>query len=482
MKERNMRSRIWIIVIVVLAALGTGGFLFVRSKNQASQQTNYQTATVQNGSIKQEVSSSGSVRSNKSAQVDWQTSGQVGTLDVQVGQSVQAGQKLAELDNNTVSSSVLNAQQTLLDAQNNLQTLQNSTLTISQAQQALANAQDAYNKAQASLSALRRKTNADATTIKQYQADLELARLQLQKMEEKYGKLDKIKPTNRVKANKVLAMTQAEQKVQTAERNLNWAEGHATSTELAVAQGNLAVAKSQLDDAQRTYDQVKNGIQPDKIAAAQAAVEAAQATVNEINLTAPISGTVTEVETLPGSVVTAGTVGARIDDLSSMYVDVVVSEVDVNKIKSGQPVELTFTAVPNKTYSGKVTLVGDVGTSTSGVVNFPVTVQITDADSQVKPGMSAIVNIIVAQDNNVLLVPNQAVQTLGGRSVVTVLYQGQLIQVPVTVGLTNNTTSEVASNQLKAGDTVVLNSTVSSSTSGSSFGGRGGAPFRRGIP
>jgi len=481
-----MRKIRWILVVVVLAAIAGGAYLYLHNKNLASQQANYQTATVTQGSIAETVSTSGSVRSANSAQVNWQTSGQVSTLDVQVGQSVKSGQELAKLDPNTVSSAVLNAQQTLVNAQNNLQNLQQSTLTTAQAEQALANAQSTLKTDQDTLSTLQKPTNADAVTIAQDQADLELAQLKLQKLQETYGKTD-INPTNKVKANKVLKITSAEQAVQTAQYKLNWAQGHATNTAIAVAQGNVAVDQSQLADAQRTYDQVKNGVQQQNIAAAQAAVDAAQATVNEINLTAPISGTVTELDTQPGTVVAAGTVGARVDNLSSLYVDVVVSEVDINKIKIGQPVQLTFTAIPNKTYNGKVTSVGTVGTSTSGVVNFPVTVQITSADAQVKPGMSAIVNIIEAQDNNVLLVPNGAVQTFGGRSTVTVLYQGQLIPVQVTVGLTNNTTSEITSSQLKAGDVIVLNSSVSGSgtTTGGNrggFGGRGGGIPFRGVP
>ena len=477
-----MRKTRWILVVVVLAAIAGGAYLYLHNKNLASQQSNYQTATVTQGSIADTVSTSGSVRSENTAEVDWQTSGQVSTMDVQVGQSVQSGQILAKLDPNTVSSSVLNAQQTLVTAQNNLQNLQQSTLTTAQAEQTLANAQSQLKTDQETLSGLQRPTNGNAITIAQYKADLELAQLKLQKLQETYGKTD-INPTNKVKANKVLKITAAEQAVKTAQYNLNWAEGHATNTSVAVAQGNVSVDQSNVADAQRTYDQVKNGVQQQNIAAAKAAVDAAQATVNEINLTAPISGTVTEVDTQPGAVVASGTVGARIDNLSSLFVDVVVSEVDINKIKVGQPVQLTFTAVSNKTYNGKVTSVGTVGTSTSGVVNFPVTVQITSADAQVKPGMSAIVNIVVAQASNVLLVPNSAIQTSAGRSTVTVLYQGQLIPVQVTVGLTNNTTSEITSSQLKAGDVVVLSSTTgtTSSSSRGGFGGGGGVRFR-GVP
>ena len=147
-----MKARTWAIVLIVLAVFG-GGYLYLRAQStaQASQQTNYQTATVSTGSISQSVSSTGNVRSSQSAEVDWQTSGQVSSFDLQVGQSVQAGKVLAKLDFNTVSASVLNAQQTLLDAEKNLETMQQSTLTISQAEQALANAQDSYKKAQDAL-------------------------------------------------------------------------------------------------------------------------------------------------------------------------------------------------------------------------------------------------------------------------------------------------------------------------------------------
>ena len=98
---------------------------------------------------------------------------------------------------------------------------------------------------------------------------------------------------------------------------------------------------------------------------------------------------------------------------------------------------------------------GTIGTSSQGVVNFPVTVQLTGADAQVKPGMSAAVSIDVAKDSNVLLVPNQAVRSLGTQHTVTVLYQGQLIPVSVTVGISNDTMTEITGGQLKEGDAVV---------------------------
>jgi HlyD family secretion protein len=473
-----MKKRVWISLVVVVAVIAGAGFYYTRGQGQSGQQTNYQTTTVKLGSITQSVSSSGSVRAMQSAQVDWQTSGQVSKVDVQVGQQVQAGQELEALDPTSVSPSVLNAQQTLVDAKNSLQSLQTSTLTTTQAEQALANAQANYTTAQNALSALQVPTNANNTTIKQDQANLLLAQQQLQKMESKYGTLTRLQPTNKTKANKVLRLATAQTAVDNAQKTLDWAQGNPSTNDIAVAQANLAVAQSQLADAQQQYDQVKNGVTPDSLAAAQAAVDAAQATVNEIRLTAPISGTVTSVGNMPGDLVSAGTTGIEIDNVSSQFVDVVVSEIDINKIQVGQAVQLTFDAIPNKTYHGKVTTVGRVGTSSQGVVNFPVTVQLTDADAQVKPGMSAAVSIAVATDNNVLLVPNQAVRSLGSQHTVTVLYQGQLIPVQVTVGISNDTTTEITGGQLKEGDTIVLNPSATS-TGGTSGGGGGGGriPF-----
>jgi multidrug efflux pump subunit AcrA (membrane-fusion protein) len=97
--------------------------------------------------------------------------------------------------------------------------------------------------------------------------------------------------------------------------------------------------------------------------------------------------------------------------------------------------------------------------------------------------MSAAVSIDVATDKNVLLVPNQAVRSLGNQHTVTVLYQGQLIPVQVQVGISNDTTTEITGGQLKEGDTIVLNPSATSSGSSSSGGGRGGGgggiPFGR---
>jgi multidrug efflux pump subunit AcrA (membrane-fusion protein) len=81
--------------------------------------------------------------------------------------------------------------------------------------------------------------------------------------------------------------------------------------------------------------------------------------------------------------------------------------------------------------------------------------------------MTASVTIVVDQREDVLLVPNKAIRSSGGQRTVTILFEGQQISVPVTVGLTGDSMSEITSDQLREGDTVVINGSTSTTTTSS---------------
>jgi HlyD family secretion protein len=98
-----------------------------------------------------------------------------------------------------------------------------------------------------------------------------------------------------------------------------------------------------------------------------------------------------------------------------------------------------------------------VGNIVQGVVEFTVTIALNDADEAVKPGMTAAVNIVVNQLENVLLVPNRAVRVREGQRVVYVMDNGALQAVEITLGASSETVSEVIDGDLQVGDMVVLN-------------------------
>ena len=228
--------------------------------------------------------------------------------------------------------------------------------------------------------------------------------------------------------------------------------------DLDILEGKLAVAKSNLEQAQRDYDRIKStGVDPNLVAEDQANIAALQATVNMGSLTAPFSGVVTESNSLIGDLVNAGTTSFRIDDMSKLLVDVQISEVDINSIKVGQPATLTFDAVTDKSYSAKVIKVASVGNTTSGTVNFTVTLQVLNPDEQVKPGMTAAVNFTVTQLKDILTIPNRAVRTVNNQRVVYILKNGIATAVPVELGASSDTSSQVLSGDLKEGDQIILN-------------------------
>lgn len=157
-----------------------------------------------------------------------------------------------------------------------------------------------------------------------------------------------------------------------------------------------------------------------------------------------------------------------------------VSEIDVNRVKPGQKATITLDSIPEKTFTGNVLTVDKVGTISSGVTNYPVTISFDTDSSDILPNMAASANIIIETRSDVLIVPSSSIQTQNGETVARVLREGAEVDVPVETGLTSDTQTEIVSG-LTGGDEVItgiINPTVTRATSvfSGGFGGvRGGA-------
>lgn len=499
--------RKWIIAVIVVAAVAAGLYFFgpFRTQAQSASAGNLQTAPAGRGDLTATIGATGEVRANQTALLTWGTSGTVEKVNIAVGDRIAVGQVLAVLEQTSLSQAVIMAQADLVNAQKALGDLQNSQVQQARAQKAVEDAQRALEDAQdpeltqakalediataqkavdqAGNAVIYSQSTADQSLIDEAQAQVVLAKDTLDKAKERFAPYDKKPEDNLKRARLQSEMAAAQQRYDAAVRNLNALKGTASPVDQAVVQANLetakaqlleaqrnwervkdgpseadiALLKAQLEDAQREWERLKDGPDPDDLAAAEARVAAAQAAVDQARLTAPFEGTITEVVSKPGDQATPGSRGFRLDDLSRLLVDVQVSEVDINRIQPGQDVRLTFDAILNKEYHGTVSGVALVGSSNQGVVDFTVTVELTDADEAVKPGMTAAVNVVVDQLNDVLLVPNRAVRVQGGQRVVYILKNGKPESIPVTLGASSDTMSQVLESDLKAGDPIVLN-------------------------
>jgi HlyD family secretion protein len=150
-------------------------------------------------------------------------------------------------------------------------------------------------------------------------------------------------------------------------------------------------------------------------------------------------------------------------DITSMQVETQVNEMDVEKIKVGQPVAITLDAVPDATFKGKVATIGSlaqlkvskVSGKRTGVKVFDVTVDVTDADPRLRPGLSANVAILMDQLKDVTYVPVEAIFDQNGKTVAYVKHGRRARSVNVDCGLSNEKFVVVRTG-LQAGDKVYL--------------------------
>jgi HlyD family secretion protein len=450
------RKTLALLALVVVALIV---FIAIRRSNQtADLLSGYQTAVIERGTLIASVGATGNVRANQSAILTWQTSGTVASVNVSVGDKVKQGDVLASLEPSSLPQSIILAQADLVNAERTLENLLTSDTARAQAQLALVTAQQKYESAKATLnSMLSSNRGATSDDILNAQAQLTLAQNNLKQAESVYNLYKDHPDDDPQKAQAYTALYNARLAVERAQNSLNYFLLVPSGTDIEKARANLALAEAQLEDAKREWERLKDGPDPDDVLAAQARVDAARATVRMSRLEAPFDGVITVANPLPGDQVSPGTVGFRVDDLSRLLVDVQVSEVNINSVAVGQPVIVTFDAVLGREYHGKVVQVARAGTVTQGVVNFTVTVELTDADENVKPGMTAAVTIQVMQLDDVLLVPNRAVRLVEGKRYVFMVRNGQPEPVKITLGATSDFYSQVLEGDLAEGDVIILN-------------------------
>lgn len=453
---KNFFRKFWIVILLVVLAIGAVVYWQVSKKG--SESSTYQTTPVSRGNLTASVGATGTVRAVQSANLTWQTSGRVDKVNVAIGQKVTADQILATLVQTSMSQNVILAEADLVSAKKNLSDLLASKTSLALAEQTLANAKQAVSDAQDKVDSLVYHRASD-NLIQQTLANIDIAKRDVTRAEDNYKLYAKKPDGDSSKAQALLTLTNARQRLTDLTNTYNWYTGTPTDLDAEKYQANLAVAQAQMDDAQREVDRLKNGPTADDIAAAEARVAAAQSTLNLSAVSSPFAGVITQVESVSGDIITPGTMAFRVDDLSKLLVDLQISEVDINNIIVGQPVSIAFDAVQGQTYAGKVTEISQAGTSTGSGVNFTVTVEITQVDPLIKPGMTAAVSITVKQINNALLVENRAVRQVNGKRVVYVLKNNASVAVEIRLGATADALSEVLGGDLKEGDLVILNPT-----------------------
>lgn len=461
------RTRIIVGGVVLIVLVIAGMFGYQRMTASAASTTSVQTTKVTRGSLAATVNASGNVSAPTSAAIAFQSSGRVAEVPVKVGDQVKKGQLLMQLDTTDLQLALKTAQTSLASQQASFDSTQASLqFAIKTAQTNLASAQASYDSAKA-----KNGTNLDQLVVAK--SALDKAKVTLDQAQSAY---------NVIAWRPDVGMTSQAAALQSATSDYNSALATYKITAAGINDTALRTAQASLDSAQIALDQAQKNLDTSTRTAqasldnAKVAVEQAQRNLDNANLTAPFDGLASAVNFGVGD--TASGTAVSIVDLSNLQVKVTIAEVDMAKVKVGETAQMTLDALPGKTYTATVTAIGPVGTVTSGVVNYPVTVSITKADAEIRPGMTATLAVEVDHRTNVLLIPTRAVRTQNNQKIVSVLSQGKTVQKTIETGLSGDTLIEVTQG-LQEGDSVVVNQTT---TTSSNRGGNIGIPGLGGPP
>ena len=250
----------------------------------------------------------------------------------------------------------------------------------------------------------------------------------------------------------------------------------------------LAIVNEQRSDTLWAQDSIAKqaldtAVQTRKSAQAQVEQAEAQLVRDRTNLDysvirSPVSGVVVNRAVDLGQTVAASfqtpTLFQIAQDLSKMQIDSSFAEADVGSIKVGQPVQFTVDAFPDRTFNAAVRQVRLNPTTQQNVVTYDVVVAVDNADQILMPGMTAYVNVQVAQRKDVLSVPNAALRYRptdaadvaarakpppragAGSGTVYLLDARKLHAVPVLTGISDGRVTEILAGDLKPGDAVVI--------------------------
>ncbi|MBE0406206.1 efflux RND transporter periplasmic adaptor subunit [Psychrobacter sp. AOP22-C1-22] len=455
MRKMSKKSAIkWGIIALVVVALAALAYKTLKPKKTTP---NYLTATAEIDDIENNVMASGKVKALNTVDVGAQVSGEVTRLFVDVGDQVQKGDLIAQIDQVTQKNNLSNEQASLEQSEAALQSARAESLSR-----------------QAGLKSAYADLNSRQSDLKQAQSDF--TRLQSLVAIDAISQQEYDTQATRVETAKA-AVTNARAAIDTAKAAI-------ATTEANINSQQAALRKSQTN------------------------VSTAQEDLSYTTIRAPMSGTVVSVTTEQGTTVNANQTAPTIvtlADLSTVRINAQISEADVINVKADLPVYFNIIGNPDKKYDATLKAIEPAPekisdtSSTDAAIYYVGYIEVPNTERRFRIDMTAQVYIVINQAKDALLIPSAALQPAKSNrnrgakkesnadnntaanpdsdsnatmATVRVLKaDGEVVEQTVKVGINNRVNAEILSG-LKKGDEVILGEEGPNKS-----GGRGGRPF-----
>lgn len=512
-----------VVALVCIAII----YIIYRSAAAANTEPVYTLSPAHIGSMKEIVSGTGQISASNQTDITSQVSGTITSIKSAVGQEVHKGDLIATIDTKNAAISLANARLALdkLLAPPKTADLSNTTNNLAEAySKAFNSASTVYLDLPAIMAGLKDLLYGQSSFLSDQKSTylIPTARTQRDSAASAYDRavasyvtsLAEFKSVSRESATSSLdqmfadttdtvrraaeAVTVAQntvtylrtyqpdydpQTATTAASNVNsWASQ--ANSDLA----GLITAVNSVKSSQNTLTTLVNGSDPLDIQSARLSLQQAQDTYNEYFIRAPYDGIIGRIPANVFGQASGGTVIATIVGKQKVAT-ISLDEVDAASVKTGQPVAISFDAIPGLNATGTVAVVDQIGTVSSGVVSYGIKIGVDTQDDRIKPGMSVNTNITTDVQDNVLLVPSSAVKSQGRMSYVQVLPSSAMgsstrsfgsstrsftvsstlkpEQVTVTTGKSDGTNTIILSG-LKQGQLVITKTSAASSAQTSS--------------
>lgn len=206
------------------------------------------------------------------------------------------------------------------------------------------------------------------------------------------------------------------------------------------------ISQTEYDQIQYAYESA--AAQLDSI---QVQMDTLQKSINDCSVTSPMTGVISERNIERGGFATQAAASYTIIDISTIKVEVGVSEQVVNTIKIGDTVAVTMTAVSAEPLKGKVSTIAPAAGQTG---TYIVKIEMDNSKNAIKSGMMAEVNFTTESAENAIVLPRNAVIEKDGETYVYIVEDGKAKKVDVALGIESADTIEITEG-LTAGDAVI---------------------------
>jgi len=390
----NKRALILFSLVGILIVSAAGYLGFSTSKPPEPTPTP-QTVSVTSCDVEQTVTAPGNLVNVNQTEVNMPTEGRLSVVNVRVGDSVESGDILAELD----------------------------PVATTQAQLAVIETQEALEKVQGQRTALDYPRATD-DFIKDLRRQVKLAKQLVSKLEDAYKKAE----DPFAKSQALASLTIAKNDLKSLESKLNWYVGSPTDEDFAAADSELALAQAQYD--------------------------AAKAVLESLEIKAPFDGIVFEVTAQSGQTYQAEATLFIIGDPKALEVIANVTEEDYPLLAIGQRVEVYFDARPEVTVQGKVDRIIPKRIEGDRPL-YNIYVSLNEVPDGLADGMTSDTAITIAKHEGVLCLPRAIVRASGGDTTTVRVWNGvESVTKEITIGLRGDTYVEIVSG-LSEGEQVV---------------------------